>query len=66
MSRFEFEPRHAANDPVFPEPTVDDLLADPIMQLLWRRDGINEATVRRCVQDAARNLHAHAAARAAA
>jgi hypothetical protein len=35
------------------EPTLDELLAEPIVQLLMRRDGINEATIRRLLQETA-------------
>jgi MarR family transcriptional regulator for hemolysin len=35
------------------EPTLDQLLADPIVQQLMRRDGIDESTTRRFLQQAA-------------
>jgi len=35
------------------EPTLDQLLADPIVQQLMRRDGIDELTTRRFLQQAA-------------
>lgn len=38
------------------EPTLDELLRDPIVHLVMRRDGINEDTVRRFVREAALNL----------
>ena len=38
------------------EPTLDELLRDPIVHLVMRRDGINEETVRRFVREAALNL----------
>ena len=38
------------------EPTLDDLMLDPIIHLLMRRDGIDEGTVRRIATDAALRL----------
>jgi hypothetical protein len=35
------------------EPTLDQLLAEPIVQQLMRRDRINEATIRRLLQETA-------------
>ena len=35
------------------EPTLDDLMADPIFHALMRRDGLNEAGVREVVARAA-------------
>ena len=35
---------------------LDDLLADPIVHLVMRRDGIDEDTVRRFVRDSAKRL----------
>lgn len=32
-----------------PELTLDELLADPIVQLVMRRDGVSEADVRRAM-----------------
>ena len=35
---------------------LDDLLEDPIVHLVMRRDGIDEDTVRRFVRDSAKRL----------
>jgi DNA-binding MarR family transcriptional regulator len=40
------------------EPTLDQLLAEPIVQLLMRRDRMNEATVRHLMQQAAASRRA--------
>ncbi|MEX0760243.1 MAG: hypothetical protein WD100_11755 [Tistlia sp.] len=32
--------------PVFAEPTVEDMLADPIVRLVMQRDGVEEAELR--------------------
>ena len=53
------EPKpHFANNPAteLRNQAVDDLLSDPIVQLVMRRDGIDEDTVRRFIQDSARRL----------
>jgi len=39
------------------EPTLDDLLRDPIVHLVMQRDGIDERTVRQIVKEAARKFH---------
>ena len=36
------------------EPTVDEMLADPIVRLVMRRDGVEEQEVRRILRLAAR------------
>lgn len=36
--------------PLFAEPTVDDMLADPIVQLVMQRDGVEEAELRRTLR----------------
>jgi hypothetical protein len=46
------------NRPQQTPPTLDDLLRDPIVHLLMRRDGTDEETVRRIVEDAALRLRA--------
>ncbi len=46
------------NRPQQTQPTLDDLLRDPIVHLLMRRDGTDEGTVRRIVRDAALRLRA--------
>ena len=38
------------------EPTLDELLRDPIVRLVMQRDGINEDTVRCFAREAARSL----------
>jgi hypothetical protein len=40
------------------EPSVDSMLADPIVHLVMRRDGVNESDVWRCVEDGRRALRA--------
>lgn len=36
--------------PLFAEPTVDDMLADPIVRLVMQRDGVEEAELRRTLR----------------
>ena len=43
------------------EPTLDELLRDPIMHLVMQRDGINEDTVRRFAREAALSLQSYGA-----
>ena len=38
------------------EPTLDDLMLDPIIHLLMRRDGVDEGAVRQIARDAALRL----------
>ncbi len=38
------------------EPSLEELLSDPIIQLVMRRDGLSVATVRGVFEDAARRL----------
>ena len=49
------------NRPQQTEPTLDDLLRDPIVHLLMRRDGTDEETVRRIAREAALRLYGPAA-----
>jgi len=42
-----------APSPGFAEPTLDQLLAEPMVRQLMRRDRIDEATIRRLVQEIA-------------
>ena len=39
------------------EPALDDLLSDPIMEYLLRRDGLTRRDVWRAVETARSNLH---------
>jgi len=39
--------------PRLAEPTLDQLLAEPMVRQLMRRDGIDETTIRRLVQEIA-------------
>lgn len=51
----------------YPEPSLDELLGDPIMDLVLRRDGIDAASVRTFLRHTAQNLYGKdAVARAAA
>jgi hypothetical protein len=43
----------APNRSLSGEPTLDQLLAEPIVQQLMRRDGIDAATIRHLLQEAA-------------
>jgi hypothetical protein len=36
------------------EPTLDEILAEPIVQAVMRRDGVDETTIRRLIRTAAR------------
>lgn len=38
------------------EPSLDDLMADPIVHAVMRRDGLDEACVRRIVAHAAERI----------
>lgn len=38
------------------EPSIEELLSDPIIHLVMRRDGLTVAAVRRVFEDAARRL----------
>ena len=38
------------------EPSLDDLMADPIVHAVMRRDGLDEAFVRRIVEQAAARI----------
>jgi predicted metal-dependent TIM-barrel fold hydrolase len=49
------------NRPPDASPTVDDLLRDPIVHLLMRRDGTDEETIRRIAREAALRLYGPAA-----
>ena len=40
------------------EPNLDDMLKDPIVRLLMKRDGLSEDMVRRVFRDAAERLRA--------
>ena len=40
------------------EPSLDDMLADPIVRILMEHDGLSEDMVRAVFQDAARRLRA--------
>ena len=40
------------------EPTIDDLLSDPIVQMLMKRDGLGPEAVWACVGDARKKLRA--------
>ncbi|MDX1574860.1 MAG: hypothetical protein R3285_01625 [Kiloniellales bacterium] len=40
------------------EPSLDDMLKDPIVRLLMKHDGLSEDTVRAVFQDAAKRLRA--------
>jgi hypothetical protein len=40
------------------EPKLDDMLKDPIVRMLIKRDGLSEDMVRRVFQDAAKRLRA--------
>lgn len=40
------------------EPTLDDMLADPIVRILMAYDGLSEDSVRRVFEDAAKRLRA--------
>jgi MarR family transcriptional regulator for hemolysin len=46
-------PGAASDRPAFDEPTLDQLLAEPIVRQLMRRDHTDEATVRRLLQEIA-------------
>jgi len=48
------------------EPTVEELLRDPIAQMLMARDGLSRELVWSCIRDALAKLRAHAAAKARA
>ena len=39
-----------------PEPMVDELLRDPIAHLLMRRDGVEEAALRRLLGEMSRRI----------
>ena len=39
------------------EPTLEDLLRDPIVHLAMQSDGLDEAAVRRVMREAARRQH---------
>jgi hypothetical protein len=39
------------------EPSLDDLLEDPIVQLVMQSDGFDEVAVRQIICDAARRLN---------
>ncbi|HVJ43455.1 MAG TPA: hypothetical protein VM639_18285 [Dongiaceae bacterium] len=41
------------------EPSVDELLGDPMMSALWRAYAINESDVRRLVADVTERLKSH-------
>ncbi len=43
------------------EPSLDEMLADPIVRILMERDGLSEQSVRGVFEDAAKRLKAHAA-----
>jgi len=43
------------------EPTIDELLSDPIARLLMERDGLRPEFVWACVRDARRKLKAREA-----
>jgi len=58
MSKISLIPRSAGlgavpDRPRSNEPTLDQLLAEPIVQQLMRRDGIDEATIRHLLQETA-------------
>ena len=40
------------------EPSLDDMLKDPIVRILMKRDGLSEEMVRAVFRDAARRLRA--------
>ena len=40
------------------EPTLDDMLADPIVRMLMEHDGLSEDSVRRVFEEAAKRLRA--------
>jgi hypothetical protein len=44
------------------EPTIDELLSDPIAQVVMRYDGIDEAVVRHVMDEAARRMRSHSCA----
>jgi hypothetical protein len=41
------------------EPTIDELLSDPIAQIVMRYDGIDEASVRHVMEEAGQRMRAH-------
>lgn len=41
------------------EPSLDEMLADPIVRILMERDGVSERSVRGVFEDAAKRLKAH-------
>jgi hypothetical protein len=46
-------PGAALARPLPDEPTLDQLLAEPMVQQLMRRDGIDDATIRHLLQETA-------------
>ena len=46
----------------YPEPSLDELLGDPIMHLILRRDGIDETAVRALIKRTAESLYGNKAA----
>jgi hypothetical protein len=53
-------PGAAVARPLPDEPTLDQLLAEPIVQQLMRRDGIDEAAIRQLLQKTAAAQPVHA------
>lgn len=41
------------------EPSIDDLLSDPIAQVVMRYDGIDETVVRLVMDEACRRMRSH-------
>jgi hypothetical protein len=41
------------------EPTIDELLSDPIAQIVMRYDGIDEDSVRHVMDEAGQRMRAH-------
>lgn len=49
---FENSDRYAANE----EPSIDELMGDPIMDALLARDGLHRDLVHRCISEARARL----------
>ncbi len=62
MSRDE---REARSRRAYPEPSLDELLGDPMMPMLLQRDGTDETTLRALLRRTAQNLYGTKAAETA-
>jgi hypothetical protein len=55
MTSFSIDARHAWAD-AHVEPSIDEILADPIIHLVLRRDGLTAGAVKACLDQERRRL----------